>query len=263
MPAPEFRRLAPERGFTLTELIMVIVILAIVSTVSVRFIGFAAQGAIETSERQQMGAAGGLISEILSREIREALPNSIRSREDGRCVEFIPVLAGGAYTASQLTSPHSEFTSEGRAPGPVSGRVAVYPYSASPYAPDNPGSVSLSTATWNDDRVLYDDGGEQRYLGNSPASRFYLIRGPVAFCQSVSGGFLERYDGYELGENFTQGNREVVAAGLVADPGTPVFRVEEASLTRNALVVFELGLTAPRSGETTQLSQEVQIRNVP
>ncbi|TVP57685.1 MAG: prepilin-type N-terminal cleavage/methylation domain-containing protein [Halomonadaceae bacterium] len=254
--------MAGDRGFTLTELVIVIVIMAIVSTISVRFIQFSTQGAIDTSERQQLAAAGGIISEILSREIREALPVSIRTRQGGRCVELIPILAGGRYQG-QLKESHSEFTTLGDSQGPVTGRVVVYPYSASPYELFTPGSVSSSVATWDGSQVSYTDGETQRFAAESPRSRFFMVAGPLAFCRSDSGGLLERYDNYALDANFTTGDSTVVATGLVTAPASPLFRVEEASLTRNALVVINLELAARRGNETYQLSQEVQIRNVP
>lgn len=249
-------------GFTLIELIMVIVILAVVSLVSVRFISFSSQGAIDTAERQQLAAAGGIISEILSRDIREALPASIRTRESGRCVEFIPIISGGRYQG-QRTELHSEFETRGAAPDPVAGRVVVYPYAASPYAPGMNSAVSSVAATWDGVQVSYDGGEVQRFAADSPRARFFLINEPVTYCQSASGGQLQRFSGYGLGDNFTDGDEEIVATGLVADSSTPVFQVEEASLTRNALVVFTLRLQARRGDENYQLSQEVQIRNVP
>ena len=51
------------RGFTLIELIMVIVLLAIVATVSVRFVALSTRGALDVSERKQRALQGVVISE--------------------------------------------------------------------------------------------------------------------------------------------------------------------------------------------------------
>ncbi|MDX1588762.1 MAG: type II secretion system protein [Oleiphilaceae bacterium] len=248
-------------GFTLTELVMVIVILSVVSLVSVRFISFSTQGAIDTAERQTMAAGAGILAERISRELREALPASLRTHDDGRCVEFIPILRGGGYQGS-LTEPVNRFRTRGEAATPVTGRVAVYPYSLSPYDPDNPGSVSIEEATWDLDQVAFPEGVEQRFLADSPRSRFAMIATPVTFCQSA-GGRMERFSGYPPGASFGSGERQVVASGLADTGGAPVFRVAEPSLTRNALVILDLRLAASRGDETYQLAQEVQIRNVP
>lgn len=54
------------RGFTLVELVIVIVLLAIVATISVRFVSLSTQGALDVSSRQQRSLAGVVISEQIS-----------------------------------------------------------------------------------------------------------------------------------------------------------------------------------------------------
>ena len=79
------------RGFTLVELVIVIVLLAIVATISVRFVSLSTQGALDVSSRQQRSLAGVVISEQISREVREAFPLSVRS--NGPCLEWLPIVA--------------------------------------------------------------------------------------------------------------------------------------------------------------------------
>ena len=247
-----------ERGFTLTELIMVIVILGVVASISVRFIQFSSQGAIDTAERQQMAMAGSIMTERVSRELREALPTSLRVRDGGDCIEFIPIGAGGRYVEGDRTRPTDSFQTEGQAfQSGITGQVAIYPYVGSPYSPGNPGAVSEQGADWVDKQVEFNSGGNQSFEANSPQRRFYLVGSPVTYCGES--GFLRRYSGYDIGENFRSGSGVVAGAGL----GTARFSVDSPSLTRNALVTIELTLQADRTDEAYSLAQEVQIRNVP
>ncbi|PAU76373.1 MSHA biogenesis protein MshO [Halovibrio salipaludis] len=247
-----------ERGFTLTELIIVIVILGIVASISVRFIQFSSRGAIDTAERQQMAMAASIMTERMSRELREALPTSLRERDGGNCIEFIPIGAGGRYVEGDRTQATGSFQTEGQAfQSRITGKVSIYPYVGDAYSPGNPGAVSEQGADWVGDQVQFNGTEDQAFEANSPRRRFYMVGSPVAYCGE--GGFLWRYSGHGIGENFRSGTSAVAGAGLTAAS----FSVDRPSLTRNALVTIELALQADRNGETYSLAQEVQIRNVP
>src|SRR6056297_2586468 len=84
------------RGFTLVELIMVIVLLAIVATISVQFVALSTQGAIDTGERQQRALKAVVISEQISRMLREAFPLSVRPTGAG-CIEWLPIAGATTY----------------------------------------------------------------------------------------------------------------------------------------------------------------------
>ena len=60
------------------ELLIVIVIGGILATISVQFIINAVLGVSDTAERQQMVTVATLVAERISREVRQALPNSVR-----------------------------------------------------------------------------------------------------------------------------------------------------------------------------------------
>jgi len=87
-------------GFTLIELLMVIVLLSIVATVSVRFVSLSTRGALDTGARQLRALQSVVISEQITRELREAFPLSVRSNGSGS--EGLPLQAGTTYL--KLTS---------------------------------------------------------------------------------------------------------------------------------------------------------------
>ena len=252
------------RGFTLVELIIVIILLGIVSTISVRFITFSTQGAVDTSARQQRALSGVVISEQISRALREALPTSVRS--DGDCIEWMPVKAGSNYLNLPRGADPSGFDAISLPNGgSETGRVVVYGYSGDVYEPDNPGPISPPASMDSTGRVDFDGGQNHRFTTNSPRKRFFIVDSPNTLCQG--GEFLYRYRDYNIeptiGANLptSMPNREVLAANLASDSLS--FNVSPPTLTRGAIVSVRFTLEDPDSGETLDVSQEVQIRNVP
>ena len=86
-----------QKGFTLVELIMVIVLLGIVATISTQFVSFSVRGAIDVGDRQQRALKAVVLSERLSRELRQAVPGSLEVNESLNCLKFVPALNGGVY----------------------------------------------------------------------------------------------------------------------------------------------------------------------
>jgi MSHA biogenesis protein MshO len=263
------RRLA---GFTLIELIMVIVLLAIVATVSVQFVGWSTRGALDAGARQQRSLAGVVISEQISRQLREALPTSVRINKPGSCIEWMPIHAASHYLNLSVGSPVSGFDAAPLPGGqPASGRAVVYGYGSDVYNLANPGPVSppatLSVPTGPDSvaEVKFTGGATHRFPAQSPERRFYLVGAPVSVCQV--GRFLYRYENYGINTSPASGlpvtypGREVIAASLV--PNSLKFDIVPPSYQRGAVVSFAFTLEDPESGETTAIHQEVQVRNVP
>ena len=247
--------MAPQRGFTLTELIMVIVILGIISTISVRFIQLSSQGAIDTAERQKMALGGSVMVEQISRELRNALPTSLRTHNNGDCVEFIRIAEGGRYTEGDRTEPAEEFeTEDGPQTDEATGRVSIYPYAGNVYSGGS-GVLSMGDGDWSGNSVQFDD--PETFAANSPRRRFHVLASPVTYCAEEE--FLVRYSGYDIGSDFDTEDSAVAGAGLAGG----AFEVDAPSLTRNALVTIELQFASDRTDETHTLAQEVQIRNVP
>ncbi len=254
-------------GFTLVELIMVIVLLAIVATVSVQFVSLSTRGAIDLGARQQRSLTGVVISEQVSRQLREALPTSVR--DNGTCIEWIPIVAASNYLTLPTGAAANSFEAvplpSGRSAG---GRIVVYGYGGSVYDTSSPGPISppaTMPAGASPVTVSFDGGATHRFSAKSPEKRFYVVDSPRAICQS--GQYLFRYRNYGFNSAVASGlptaspNREVIAAGL--QPGSVSFQVTPPTLQRGAVVSFSMELEDPDSGERTSISQEVQIRNVP
>lgn len=260
------------KGFTLVELVMVIVLLGIVATISVQFVALSTRGAIDVGSRQQRALQGVVISEQITRELREAFPLSIRTTPSGNCLEWLPLEAGTAYTrlpsGSGTKISIAPFIEE---PPTDTTRVIVYGYGTSKkslYGNDELGPVSPTIKEFeNSPPAEITLSKSHGFRERSPQRRLFVVNRPISLCQSPSGRFLYRYSGYEPATsqpNPPNVTPEVLAANL---NGSVDFKYVPATLRRAAVVQFTFTLRDPQgdeaTAETTTVSQEVQIRNVP
>ena len=88
-----------QRGFTLIELIVVIIITAIVAGMVTMFIRAPIQSYLDVSARAELADAADLASRRITRDVRLALPNSVRvtSNSSGSFLELLLTKTGGRY----------------------------------------------------------------------------------------------------------------------------------------------------------------------
>ena len=89
------------RGFTLVEAIVVIAIAGIVAGMVALFIRTPIDSYIDAERRAGLTDAADTAARRIARELRLALPNSVRTAADatGQCVEFMPTRIGLRYRA--------------------------------------------------------------------------------------------------------------------------------------------------------------------
>lgn len=91
-----------QRGFTLVEMIIVIVITGIIAGMVAMFIRAPVQGYVDSARRADMSDIADTALRRMARDVRTAVPNSLRVLGCGadNCVEFLPTKDGGRYRVS-------------------------------------------------------------------------------------------------------------------------------------------------------------------
>lgn len=92
-------RFRPSAGFTLVEAIMVIVITGILASIVAVFITRPVQGYVDSVRRAELTDAADVALRRITRDVRLALPNSLRVTVSGgvNYIELIMTSAGGRY----------------------------------------------------------------------------------------------------------------------------------------------------------------------
>jgi len=256
----------PSAGFTLVELVTVIVVLGVLALGTVRFIDDSSSGFASTVARAELASDARGTLDALARSLRNALPNSVRVR--GGCLEYIPVVSASSYLTLPVAVPALSFRAVPLDPPAADGlRVAVSPSAgiyalAASAALGPPASFSLPDS---DNEITVSFAVPHRFPAESPRQRFFVVADPVSVC--ASGGRLFRYGGY--GFEAVQPlpatlpgalpGRVLLAEDLLTS--TP-FTLAAATLSRNAVVAIALTL---RNGadDRLELTHSVQLRNVP
>ena len=91
----------PDAGFTLIEVVLTLVVVAIMGAAVMLFLSGPVRGYMQTQRRAALVAAAGTALAQMIRDIHAALPNSLRitSANGVEALELIHVLAGGRYRA--------------------------------------------------------------------------------------------------------------------------------------------------------------------
>lgn len=269
-----------QKGFTLVEMIAVIVILSIVAISSIAFIRFGVQNYTDSTRRYELSQQGRFAIERISREVRTALPNSVRRGEATvagvkyDCLEFMPIAAAGSYlgAVSEAAIPDFEAVDFPFPSGAVSGyAVAIYPhdpsdiYASSTYI----SAIDLVSAAASNKRTVSLAVNTQ-FAEESPQKRFFIVSDRVSFC--ALDGRIVRYSGYSTASVAQpippSGTASLVAENirLVDRSGAAirVFDVTSGTLYRAGIVHIDLQFQDSREpSEWVQFSQEVFLRTTP
>jgi MSHA biogenesis protein MshO len=99
MTAVRFLPRVAQRGFTLIELIMVIVIMGVVGGMVSVFMKGPIDAYISGGRRAALTDTADTTVRRMARDLHRALPNSIRTNVTNTCLEFVPTRTGGRLRA--------------------------------------------------------------------------------------------------------------------------------------------------------------------
>lgn len=275
------------KGFTLIELVTVIVILGVVSVGISSFVRSSVQTYVDVSERDALLSQSRFVVERLNRELRNAIPNSVvvRGNSSAHCLAFVPIADSTFYLDLPML-PGEDVVSV-VAMADIDGSVftlqsndyaIVYPVNNDDiYNRSRHHSKQISGCTDDDCSasngvVKLDVAGP--FAESSPAQRLYVAREVVRYCATAGNLYRTRfsYNNFNLANLLvTPSNGALMAQGLVnalsSDPqvqhnnSDDPFRVYDATLQRNGFI--HLLLRFARGDEVIAFSNEVHIPNVP
>ncbi len=267
-----------QQGFTLIELIITIVLGGIVAAITSSILTQPINAYIDSTRRATLTDSAESALRRMQRDIRSALPNSIRISPDGKTLELLHIVNGGRYRARLASDGRGDILDFNQADtgfdilGDLQrftdirlgiDKIVIYPLNSTgnnAYAGDN--TVTIGTNS---------TAGHARFSAfqfplKSPSQRFFIIDTPVTYhCDTSATApkdkVLLRYDDYvtQATQSIPPTSGSAIQSNYIADC---TFSYTAGSSSRSGLITLELKL-ADESGESVKLVHQVHVINQP
>lgn len=271
------------RGFTLVEAVIVIAITGVIAAIVAVFIRAPVQSYFDSAARAALSDEADTTLRRMARDIRLALPNSIRIDTSGVYFELLLTASGGRYlaeeddpTAGQILDFNNtgalSFDVVSTAPTITAGNSIVV-YNLGPGL--DPANAYCASATGCNNRAVVasiaaspdvPNATRVRLSANpflnglrSPSFRFQVVTMPVTY--SCAGGTLTRYWNYTISASQptppSDGQHAVLATNVNC-----TFSYARAN-ERSGLVGLGLTMTGKGDAGAVSLFQQVHVDNTP
>src|SRR5882757_3226366 len=279
------------RGFTLVELVITIAVGSVVVAFMAMFIVTPMTIYTSQTRRTMLVDAADSALRFIGRDLRAALPNSVRVNTSGSvtALELLATVDGARYQDSghpalaldlaaadgafattvpftQVTLPCTTICSTyflsiynlgvAGADAYETGSKAITPAST---------TITISAgATANQNLVTLSSPFQ--FAFGSPGQRVYLVSGPVSYLCDTGAATLTRYSGYTIASTQTASAAVLTAAGasaalVASNVAGCQFALSAATAHRNSLATLRLQIA--QSGESVQLLHQVEVVNAP
>ncbi len=287
-----------DSGFTLLEAVAAIVLLGIVASIVVIFLVRPIEGYRDLARRTALVDAAESALRRMQRDIRTALPNSVRATNtaSGFAVELIPVLEGGRYSDSGGGTNKLTFTGVGdaefdiqhcfRNPATLTTSSLRFVVNNLGTTGDNvyddaslgvgvtsvitPAALTISIASANGTcpasgsyhHVTFS--ANHLFKGESPNQRIYAVTTPVSYLCDTTAGSLTRYYSYAI--NASQYTTAAAFTAANASSALVANRVSGCSMTTTTAEILDralatLTLSVAEEGEQVSLVIQAQMDN--
>lgn len=282
-----------QHGFTLVELVIALTLSVVVTAFAAMFLTGPVRGYTDQARRADLVQSAESALHRISRDIRSALPNSVR---------IVP--AGSGFALELLESPSGARYRAGPPPGDPARRLTFnsaddsfnvlggfaslgLPFSSNTHYLSIYNAGVPGASAWELSNVITPPGTQVdivadaipgeftvslvpafRFSYPSPSSRVYLVSGPVTWLCDPVAGTLTRFSNYSISSNQTDrdsavellgaGGRSARAAQYLAGCSASY---QPGTAQRSGLVTVQLQLAS--SGEQIALLHQFHVENAP
>jgi MSHA biogenesis protein MshO len=270
-------------GVTLVEMVMVIAVTGIIAAVVAVFIQRPVEGYVDAARRAELTDIAATALRRITRDVRTALPNSVRVGGGGLFLEYIQTNGGGRYRAEvdsggggnplDFTTADTSFDVLGPVPALTGAEhIVVYNLTADPlvttgnaYLGDNRGTNASSAGSVVSFTAPPPGGPAAAFPFTSPGKRFHVVQYPVTYGCDLGTGRLTRYWDYDF--DGTQNTPPPLGAtgksALIATNVTACSFVYATGGATGRTGVVALTLEIKQGTDTVRLFQQAHVSNVP
>lgn len=268
-----------QSGFTLVEMIIVIVISGIIAGVVAIFLKAPVQGYMDSARRAELTDIADTALRRMARDVRIAVPNSVRFTNcTAPCVEFLPTKNGGRYRADapgntlNFGVADGSFDIVGTAITFAANDYIVVGSTQSdgvpPYDTTAAGILRLYTGTAGAQTTVNFTNTVLPIWAELPSQRFDVVDGAQrAVTYACVGGGVVNGDG--TGSLVRYANYGFNVSPATVTPSILASKVDctqssidyDVSNQRFGLLAVRLTLTS--GGESVNLYNEIHVNNVP
>lgn len=286
------------QAFSLIELIIVVVLLGVMASAGSYFILKPVEAYIDIERRQELVDSAEMAVRRISRDIHNALPNSLRISSDSTrsTLEIINIADGARYRDETGTSHNTstdrlsfnpsgddEFnifnTFKALSNGttlPSNHRLVIYNTSDDVYSAGSSNdfksiitpattTISLSTDDTPDEQKITLSTAHQ-FEYESPSQRIYVVNGTIVYICDENTNTLTRYAGNTYTAIQANADEDSELSGynsalVTQNVSSCNFSYDAGTSTRSGLVTLQISLS--KDNETINLQHEVHVVNVP
>jgi len=265
-----------QKGFTLVESIVVISIIGIISALTLHFVFTPVRSYAVNAARADLVNNAHVALLLMERELRTALPNSVRVRSDGMAIEFIPTIGATRYSTQsgdtlRFDVIDTTFNVLTNVPGVNSTHWMVV-YNVGPGTIDSDAYAPVNTTTSNRRAIVsttptlwtITSSAALPDITFTPPHRVFAVSQPVMYVCDLTTQTLVRHENYGFNASFTT---PVTPSTMLASGVYLCGWQYESNVVaqRSGIVVARLGLQRVTSQGTEQISlvNQVHVENTP
>jgi MSHA biogenesis protein MshO len=267
----------PQRGFTLIELVVTLVIAAIVVGFMSMLMVAPVDAYLAQTQRTELNDSASEAMRLLTRDIHKALPRSVRYGSSGSllAIELLRTEQALRYREATTPPPGTPFTELnlggdqnfnvfGHFLSPPARLVVGYLGGNYPTVDTLTPATSAITVTPGSDEDAVLIAPAAIFLNDSPSRTLFVFDRPVKYlCNTTPGvNTLTRYESYAMTPALVIGPPAGVTPSVVARDVTSCSVAYVPDNAQHAELLV-LQLVIARNGETVNVMHQVQVESMP